>query len=133
MTRPWPVVQRDLDSAAADATEVQPGSDGVEGRAADSNLELFSETRTSWMVPLSASVMIERLWWRQRSCQIVVGAIEFCERGLAEEFLGFGDVVLAGTKAGEGEFVVALRDDGGGFCGARCAHVGLERRRLWLR
>ena len=26
-----------------------------------------------------------------------VGAIEFCERGLAEEFLGFGDVVLAGA------------------------------------
>ncbi len=58
MRSPWPVIQRDRVSPVPDA---QPDSATVEDGVAAVNLELFSKTRTSWIVPVSASVMIDKL------------------------------------------------------------------------
>jgi len=92
MSSPWPVVHREdarVDAAEALGPDLQPPSVIVEDGVPEANLELFSYTRTSWMVPLSASVMIERLWLRQASCQIGFVPSNFVSDGSRNNFCAF--------------------------------------------
>ncbi len=65
MSSPWLVTQRDRVSAEVlaepFAPDAQPGSAATDDGVPDANLELFSYTRTSWIVPLSASAIIDKL------------------------------------------------------------------------
>ena len=101
MRSPWPVSHREdvaVATPAAFAVVVHPDSATVEGGVADANFELFSKTRTSWIVPLERSAMIEGLWLWQLSFQIKLAPSYLVRLGLRNNFCAFARASWPGRR-----------------------------------